>query len=200
MLAWLPSLLLQQLAGGQRVTSGSSPASSLALHPMAAAEGGVDDLLPNIALATTLFALDEVEHNDDDDDMLSDAEPDKEPLRVKRTRRQKKTIDVKMCAWAHLLEDDDLKDETSITAKGYREDFRLHYPLFPAAGGGGEEQGVVCHCTTRRMWAAMPTSGAQGELGMLITHELWRLYDFTAVQVDSRCVLTCAHEKNKKWY
>ena len=167
---------------------------------MAAAEGSVDDPLPEIALAAALVALDvdEVEH--DDDDMLSDAEPDKEPLRVKRTRRQRKKRDVKTCTWEQLLEDEDLKDETSITAKQFREDFRPPYSFFLAAGGGGDKQGVVCYCTARRTSAAMPPSGAQGELGMLIACELWRLYGFTAVQVDSRCVLTCARKKKQKMY
>ena len=60
-LAWLSSLLLLLLAGSQRVTSVSSSASSLALHPMpVAAVGGLDDLSPDIALVAGLVALDEV--------------------------------------------------------------------------------------------------------------------------------------------
>ena len=97
---------------------------------MEEAEGGGDDLVPEIALAAALVALEEVENDEDDDDMLSDAEPDEELLRVKHKRRHRKKRDVKSCAWAQLLVDEDLKDDTSITAKQFRGDFRLPYPFF----------------------------------------------------------------------
>ena len=35
-----------------------------------------------------------------------------------------------MCGWAQVLEDEDLSDPTSNTAKQFRTDFRLPYPFF----------------------------------------------------------------------
>ncbi|CAN0168953.1 unnamed protein product, partial [Pylaiella littoralis] len=128
--ARLPSLLLLLLlvVGGQRVASSSSPASSV--HPImsAAAEGRVKDLHPEVALAAALAALDDIQQ----DDMLSDAEaePDEEPRREKRGRRKRRKNDTSTCAWAQVLEDEDLKDPTSIAAKKFREDFRVPYPFF----------------------------------------------------------------------
>ena len=90
---------------------------------MEAAEGGGDDLLAEIALAAALVALEEVEDDEADDDMLSDAEPDEELLHVKHKQRQRKKIYAKPCSWAQLLVDKDLKDETSITAKQFLGDF-----------------------------------------------------------------------------
>ncbi|CAM9914786.1 unnamed protein product, partial [Pylaiella littoralis] len=84
----------------------SLPARSGALYPMASAgEGGVDDLLPELALAAALTALHEVQQ----DDFLSDAEaePDEEQPLEKRTRRQRKKKNIETCAWAQLLEDKD---------------------------------------------------------------------------------------------
>ena len=52
-----------------------------------------------------------------------------EPPREKLTRSQRKNRDVKPCAWAQLLEDKDLGDSTSITAKQFRVDFRIPYSL-----------------------------------------------------------------------
>ena len=49
--------------------------------------------------------------------------------RDKFTRSQRKNRDVKTCAWARLLEDKDLYDSTSITAKQFRVDFRIPYGL-----------------------------------------------------------------------
>ena len=45
--------------------------------------------------------------------------------REKLTRSQRKSRDVKTCAWAQLLEDKDLDDSTNITAKQFRADFRI---------------------------------------------------------------------------
>lgn len=61
MLAWLPSPpLLLPLAGSQRVSSSSSPVSTvMALHPVAAAGGGADNVLPETVVAAALAALDE---------------------------------------------------------------------------------------------------------------------------------------------
>ena len=68
---------------------------------MAAAEGGVDGLLPELALAAALADLDEVQQKD----MLSDAEAssDDELPHVKRTRRQGTKKDTKASARAQLL-------------------------------------------------------------------------------------------------
>ena len=52
-----------------------------------------------------------------------------EVSREKLTRPQRKNRDVKTCARAPLLEDKDLDDSTSITAKQFRVDFRIHYGL-----------------------------------------------------------------------
>lgn len=99
MLVWLPSLLLLLLlaAGGRRVASSSSPASSVALQSTtAAAEGRIDDLLPQVALAVALTALDEIQPHD----MLSDGEAElaEEPVREKSTRRKRRKHDINMYA------------------------------------------------------------------------------------------------------
>ena len=38
--------------------------------------------------------------------------------------------DKKMCAWAQLLEDESLQDDTSVAAKQFRQGFRVPYPFF----------------------------------------------------------------------
>ena len=149
---------------------------------MAAAEGSVDDLLPEIALAAALVALDEVEHDDDDDDMLSDAEPDEEP---------------KTCTWEQLLVDEELKDETSITAKQFREDFRLPQSFFLRLVEVVIRSGLLLHSTTHvggnaTEWS---TKGAW-DVDHLRIVAFVRLYSSTCRL--SMCIDLCTREKTKK--
>lgn len=92
---------------------------------MAAAAGDVDDLLPEVALAAALAAIDDCQ-----EDFLSDAEPEDEPVRTKFKRGRRKERDTKTCAWAQMLKDEDLKDGSSTAAKRFRQDFRVPYPFF----------------------------------------------------------------------
>ena len=86
---------------------------------------GVNVVLPATALAVALVALDEVQR----DDLSLEVEPVDELPREKLTGSHRKNRYVKTCAWAQLLEDKDLDDSTSITAKQFRADFRIPYGL-----------------------------------------------------------------------
>lgn len=120
----LPYLAL--LAGSRCGTCLTPPTTSSA-GSLLMAEAGADDLLPATALAVALVALDEVQRNDVSED---EEDPVDDLPREKLTRSQRKRRDVKKCAWAQLLEDKDLEDSTSITAKQFRVDFRTPYPFF----------------------------------------------------------------------
>ncbi|CAB1118961.1 unnamed protein product [Ectocarpus sp. CCAP 1310/34] len=87
-------------------------------------------LLPARALAVALVAVDEVQRNDlSQQDLLEEDPASDLPFeRLARSQRQRK--DVETCAWAQLLEDKDLEDSTSITAKQFRVDFRVPYTFF----------------------------------------------------------------------
>lgn len=122
----LAPLSLLLLAGSRRATSLSLHANHAASRAMAASSG-IDDLLPATALAVALVALDEVNRRNDALDIEIEEE---QPPRVKLKRRQRRRKDIDTCAWAQLLEDEDLEDHTSISAKQFRTDFRLPYPFF----------------------------------------------------------------------
>ena len=124
MLMWLPSLLL--LAGSRRGTCLTPPTNS-SLGSLSMAASSVDVLLPATALDVALVALHEIHRHD----LSLEVKPVNElPPREKLTRSHIKKRDVKTCAWAQLLEDKDLDDSTSITAKQFRVDFRIPYPFF----------------------------------------------------------------------
>ena len=119
----LPSLLLH--AGSRRGACLTPPTSS-SLGSFSMAASSVDVLLPATALAVALVALHEIQRHD----LSPEVKPVDELPREKLTRSHRKKRDVKTCAWAQLLEDKDLDDSTSITAKQFRVDFRIPYPFF----------------------------------------------------------------------
>ncbi|CAB1109823.1 unnamed protein product [Ectocarpus sp. CCAP 1310/34] len=124
---WLPSLAL--LAGSSSgacltLTFNSSPGS------LRMAAAGMDALLPATALAVALVAVDEVQRNDLSQEDLLEEDPANDLPRERLPRSQRQRKDVETCAWAQLLEDKDLEDSTSITAKQFRVDFRVPYTFF----------------------------------------------------------------------
>ena len=48
---------------------------------------------------------------------------------ARNSHDHRERIDMNTCTWAQLLEDKDLDDSTSITAKHFRVDFRIPYGL-----------------------------------------------------------------------
>lgn len=94
------------------------------------AAAGMDALLPATALAVALVAVDEVQRNDLSQEDLLEEDPANDLPRERLPRSQRQRKDVETCAWAQLLEDKDLEDSTSITAKQFRVDFRVPYTFF----------------------------------------------------------------------
>ncbi|CAN0312837.1 unnamed protein product [Ectocarpus sp. 4 AP-2014] len=90
----------------------------------------MDALLPATALAVALVAVDKVQRHDLSQQDLSEEDPAIDLPRERLTRSQRQRKDVETCAWAQLLEDKDLEDSTSITAKQFRVDFRVPYTFF----------------------------------------------------------------------
>ncbi|CAB1103576.1 unnamed protein product [Ectocarpus sp. CCAP 1310/34] len=75
-------------------------------------------------------APNEVQRNDLSQQDLLEEDPANDLPRERLTRSQRQKKDVETCAWAQLLEDKDLEDSTSITAKQFRGDFRVPFTFF----------------------------------------------------------------------
>ncbi|CAB1104238.1 unnamed protein product [Ectocarpus sp. CCAP 1310/34] len=89
------------------------------------AAAGMDALLPATALAVALVAIDEAQRNDLSQQYFLEEDPANDLPRERLTRSQTQRKDVETCAWAQLLEDKDLEDSTSITAKQFLVEFRV---------------------------------------------------------------------------
>ena len=91
-----------------------------------AAVRGIENLLPTASLAVALATLEETQRRDGFEDEMEGNAP---RVKVTHCSRQKRGIGMYV-SWAQVLEDEDLSDPTSNSAKQFRSDFRLPYVPF----------------------------------------------------------------------